>query len=59
MPQCYDGKIILGLMYVVVVALFIKDRLVNNELLQVQRVKTQSKTKEKTETQAERMYKKR
>lgn len=50
MPQCYDGKVILGLMYVVVVAFFIKDRLVNNELLQVQRVKTQSKTKEKTET---------
>lgn len=49
MPQCYDGKVILGLMYVVL-ALFIKDRLVNNELLQVQRVKTQNKTKEKTET---------
>lgn len=48
MSQCYDGKVILGLIYVVL-ALFMKDRLVNNEQLQVQGVKTQNKSKEKTE----------
>ena len=52
MSQCYDGKVILGLIYVVL-ALFMKDRLVNNE--QVQGVKTQNKSKEETETLAERM----
>ena len=49
MSQCYDGKVILGLIYVEL-ALFMKDRLVNNEQLQVQGVKTQNKSKEKTET---------
>ena len=54
MSQCCDGKVILGLIYVVL-ALFMKDRLVNNEQLQVQGVKTQNKSKEETETLAERM----